>query len=108
MQQKISIGRIVHYQLTTKDALAINDRRASAKNLNAANVTLASQKLGPVIHTGNDVREGQSYPAIVVAVFSDSQEVANLQVFLDGNDTYWATSRHEADEPGAWHWPPRN
>ncbi|MGW4403445.1 hypothetical protein ACWEJ6_05415 [Nonomuraea sp. NPDC004702] len=32
---------------------------------------------------------------------------ANLQVHLDGNDTYWVTSRIEGGQPGTWHWPPR-
>jgi hypothetical protein len=32
---------------------------------------------------------------------------ANLQVHLDGTDTYWATSRCEGEGPGFWAWPPR-
>ncbi|MGP3965694.1 hypothetical protein ACTWPT_58105 [Nonomuraea sp. 3N208] len=31
----------------------------------------------------------------------------NLQVFLDGNDTYWVTSRSEGDQSDTWTWPPR-
>jgi hypothetical protein len=32
--------------------------------------------------------------------------MVNLQVVLDGNDHYWATSRIQGDEPGQWRWPP--
>lgn len=38
-------------------------------------------------------------------------EQVNLQVFLDGNDVFWVTTRAEAapgrTEPGRWHWPVR-
>ncbi|GAA4560510.1 hypothetical protein [Planotetraspora kaengkrachanensis] len=40
-------------------------------------------------------------------MFPDANGVCNLQVLLDGNDAYWATSRTEGDEPGRWSWPPR-
>lgn len=43
---------------------------------------------------GNDPREGQVYPGVIVADWGGS---VNLQVFLDGNDTYWPTSRSEFD-----------
>ncbi|MFI0897077.1 hypothetical protein [Streptomyces sp. NPDC020983] len=100
-----TIGRIVHYALTQADANAINKRRADAKNLNAAGVTLASQELGPQIHVGNHATAGDYLPAMIVATFGGP--ATNLQVFLDGNDTYWATSRTEGDGPGFWTWPPR-
>lgn len=105
-EQQPTIGRIVHYRLSQYDADAINKRRADAKNLNAAGVTvtLASQELGPQIHVGNHATAGDVCPAMVVRTFGAA---ANLQVFLDGNDTYWATSRTEGDTNGAWTWPPR-
>jgi hypothetical protein len=48
---------------------------------------------------------GHKYPAVVVSTFGG--EAVNLQVLLDGPDSFWATSRHEGDEPGTWAWPPR-
>ncbi|WP_251062305.1 MULTISPECIES: hypothetical protein [unclassified Streptomyces] len=45
---------------------------------------------------GNFVREGDRYPAVVVRTFpGNPDDVANLKVLLDGEDTYWATSRHQ-------------
>ncbi|MCI3271386.1 hypothetical protein [Streptomyces cylindrosporus] len=104
---KPTIGRIVHYTLSQQDADAINKRRADAHNLNAAGVTLASQALGPQIHVGNHAFEGDVYPAMVVRIFHPETTTANLQVFLDGNDTYWATSRTLGDGPSHWAWPER-
>jgi len=104
MSQDPSIGRIVHYTLSEQDAAQINKRRSDARNLNAAGVTLASQGLGPQIHIGNPVAAGDVFPAMVVKVHSWS---ANLQVFLDGNDTFWATSVAEGDGELHWQWPPR-
>jgi hypothetical protein len=108
MSQVPNIGRIVHYTLTEQAAAQINKRRADARNLNAAGVTLASQGLGPQIHIGNSVAAGDVFPAIVVRRWSDvPTSVIQLQVFLDGNDTYWAASVPEGDAPGNWSWPPR-
>jgi hypothetical protein len=89
-----SVGRIVHYQLTEQDVQLID-------------------QLGHPDRTGrpsrNPVRAGQTYPAMVVAVFDPTTGSANLKVFLDGGAgaEYWATSRGEGDEPGQWSWPPR-
>lgn len=103
--QPPTIGRIVHYTLTEQEAAHVNKRRADAKNLNAAGVTLASQELGPQIHIGNTASAGDIYPAMIVRVWP--QELAQLQVFLDGNDTLWSTSRKEGSGAGHWSWPPR-
>lgn len=92
-----TIGRIVHYTLSEYDADAIMQRRAAGgtvSDMAAAGGTVA-----------NMVAAGQTYPAMVVRTFGG--DAANLQVFLDGNDTYWATSRTEGDQPGTWAWPPR-
>jgi hypothetical protein len=108
MTQLATIGRIVHYKLAEQDAAQINKRRSDARNLNAAGVTLASQGLGPQIHIGNPVEAGDVYPAIVVRRWSDvPTSVIQLQVFLDGNDTFWATSVAEGDGERQWSWPPR-
>ena len=92
-EQKPSIGRIVHYKLNEGDVANID-------------------RLMPLVVDGqcqerNPVTAGDVYPAMVVRVFDPSPTTANLRVFLDGADSYWATSRTEADEPGHWTWPPR-
>lgn len=94
---KATIGRIVHYALTDHDAAAINRRRGDA---------LASDtgQTGRIIHVGNTVAAGLVFPAMVVRDWGAS---VNLQVYLDGNDIYWATSRSEGEGPGTWMWPPR-
>lgn len=100
MTQIATPGRIVHYYLSAWDADQINRRRADAHAAEAGNT-------GKIIHVGNDVREGQLYPAIVVATWGGAS--VNLQVWLDGNDTLWATSRSEGEPhtPGKWSWPAR-
>jgi hypothetical protein len=90
-----TIGRIVHYRLNDADVDLIAQRRA---HLKAAG--------GGVI--GNSVAAGEVYPANVVRTFGGGGDpYVNLQVQLDGYDTYWATSRAEGDGPGTWGWPPR-
>lgn len=86
-QQQPTIGRIVHYTLNEHDAKVINARRVAYSNI------------------GNSVQAGADCAAIVVAAWGNSS--ANLQVLLDGEDSYWATSRSEGDDQGHWHWPPR-
>ena len=84
-----TIGRIVHYTLTEQDADAIQARRFESGIL------------------ANRANGGDTYPAEVVRTFGGT--AVNLQVRLDGPDTYWATSRTEGEpgEPGRWIWPPR-
>jgi hypothetical protein len=91
-----TIGRIVLYTLNKLDADFINQRRKQARE---------NGRLGEIaIHYGNDAAEGQIFPADVVRDHGGS---VNLQVKLDGTDTYWATSAAEGDQPGTWAWPPR-
>lgn len=96
----LTIGRIVQYQLTSFDAEQINRRRATKEATSAD-----SWPKGAQAHTGNQVSEGQKFPMIITAVSSSETPSVNGQVFLDGNDTFWATSRKEGDEPGGWVWP---
>lgn len=98
MPQQPTVGRIVHYRLSEHDANLINKRRDD------------SFIEGQARSHGNVARSGDVYPAVIVRVFDSSTTTANLQVFLDGNDTYWATSRQEAPDDmseGRWFWPPR-
>lgn len=99
---KPSICRIVCYTLTAHDAVAINRRRTDF----AATVPAST---GFQAHVGNYAEAGQVLPATIVRVFDPDGEtgMCNLQVTLDGNDSYWATSRKRGDAPGEWHWPSR-
>lgn len=89
-----TIGRIVLYTLGAIDAELINNSRRPVTGL--------------VVSVGNKAQAGDVFPAMVVRVFPGA-DVVNLQVLLDGNDTYWATSVSEGppSEQRAWHWPPR-
>lgn len=90
-----SIGRIVHYRLSASDVTEINRQRTSEPGAGRG---------------GNSPAEGHVYPAMIVRVWSETpaeDEHIQLQVFLDGNDAYWATSRHQGDGLGEWFAPPR-
>ena len=106
-----SVGRIVQYVLGAQDAAAINVRRADFRAFCGSHAHPHEPgqpgATGHIGHVGNTAREGDVCAAIVVRVFDPSTSTANLQVHLDGNDTYWATSRTEGDGPGHWRWPPR-
>jgi hypothetical protein len=108
---KPTVGRIVHYVLTGADAAAINVRRADFRAFEASHKHPhepgTPNATGHIAHVGNPAREGDVCAAMVVRVFDPSVSTANLQVHLDGNDTYWATSRQEGVGPGSWMWPPR-
>jgi len=90
-------GRIVRYVLSASDA----------KQINAARIIDGGKQ-------GNTVYEGEAFPAMVVRVFPNEyvdRPGANLQVFLDGNDQLWVTSRKQGYgrylDFGTWHWPER-
>lgn len=100
-------GRIVLYTLSEDDALAVNRRRDDFATWHAgAGVGFDT---GLIAHVGNATAEGNVYPAMIVRVWSRENPDApvNLQVHLDGNDTYWAPSRIEGTGPGSWAWPER-
>lgn len=92
-------GRIVIYRLADADVDLIAKQRLERGLM------------------GNSVRAGEHYPAMVVRTFGG--DAVNLQVHLDGEDTYWATSRKQGEAaegktplpgtipPGTWCWPPR-
>ena len=99
-----SIGRIVRYTLSAQDADAINKRRAdSSKHMTEHR----ENSNGVQIHVGNGVREGDVFPMLIVQVWPNDTHGVNGQVFLDGNDSLWATSVAEGDGPRSWSWPPR-
>lgn len=88
-----SAGRIVHYKMSAGDiANAVPD---ASHSLNRPGV-------------------GAVLPAMIVRVWADEpteDTACNLQVFLDGDCSYWATSRKQGPvddpEPGTWFEPPR-
>jgi hypothetical protein len=100
------IGRRVLYCLAENDVHEIVQKRRAS---------------GSAQRSGNDPREGQVYPGLIVADFFAPLKIsdlgpegteerlailnadrlkyssANLQVFLDGNDSHWPTSRQMYD-----------
>lgn len=104
-----TVGRLVHYTLSRKDAEHANRRRVTTKSI-ADRVNAGTWSVGAQAHIGNEVREGQVLPMIVVSVCfpGDDQGRVNGQVFLDGNDQLFVTSRPQGTEPGTWAWPPRS
>ena len=100
-------GRIVNYILTADDAIKINRRRTSAQSI-FERISAGSWPVGAQAHIGNSVTEGDVYPMLIVRVWGDEPTSGvNGQVFLDGNDAYWATSVHEGVSPGQFSWPTR-
>jgi len=101
---QVTIGRIVHYTLSESDVEQIN-RRRSDYGAFLRHRHEGSEETGFQAHVGNQVAAGEVYPAVVVRPFGST--TANLQVLLDGSDTYWATSRVEGEGPNTWSWPQR-
>ena len=83
------IGWIVDYILSDNDVTMITQRRTGAPDQ-------------PASH-GNRVAAGQTYPMVITRVWDNGS--VNGQVFLDGTDTYWATSATVGDDPGHFVWP---
>lgn len=96
----IPVGRIVHLRLSAECAKSINLRREHAKCSCIGNAAL-----GCIVHEGSPVTEGDIFPLIITRVWS--AHCVSGQVFLDGNDTLWATSVTQGDGPGQWFVPPR-
>ena len=87
-----SVGRIVHLKLSDGCAANINKRRL----------------MGGGDFIGNTVIGGDVFPMIITKLFTNEpteKTAVNGQVFLDGNDLYWATSVLQGTEKGQWHSP---
>lgn len=119
-----TIGRIVVYVVSEEDAEKVNRRRTDGRSIAArlkSFITVGGSTVfrwpeGAQAHIGNRVEGGMEFPATVVRDWAKESDAAapenvNLQVFLDGNDVYWATGVKEDGamdpQPGTWHWPPR-
>ena len=97
-----TIGRIVEYVVPQWQAEEINRRR---KDFAERRPWYAALRPGAQAHHGNEVREGDVFPAMIVRTWGDTPKASvNLQVFLDGTDTYWATSVSVGDKPGSYRW----
>lgn len=111
-----SIGRIVHYRLSADDAESINRRRQDflaynkkhrTNNYGGMPMPGEPGRTGHIGHFGNVVSEGDIFPAMIVRVWGEDTACVNLQVYLDGNDTYWATSALQGDGNRQWFQPPK-
>jgi hypothetical protein len=108
-----TVGRIVHYTLTEGDATRINRRRTTgdsiAKRMKGI-VGAGFWSVGAQAHIGVEAKAGDLLPGIVVFV-DPVTSVADLQVFLRGNDVLYVAGCIgpclEGNEPGLWTWPPR-
>lgn len=61
-------------------------------------------------HGGMYASVGDVVPVIIIRVWPNEfgdQPGINGQALLDGNDSYWITSKKEGSENGEWSWPPR-
>lgn len=93
------IGMIVRYKLDGSQANQINKRRGDF-------IAAAPQSSGLAAHVGNAVQEEDIFPAMIVRVWgTEIHSSVNLQVFLDGNDTFWATSVNHARQSSQYHDP---
>ena len=102
-----TLGRTVLYVLNETDAEQINRRRTNSTSIQQA-MAVGQWPAGVQAHIGNHVKAGQTFPATVVAVWGNTPAAAvNLQVHLDGSDTFWATSRVHSEEGryGTYIWP---
>ena len=105
-EQMPTIGRIVHYTLSSYDVDCINRRRKDARDKMDWHRAL---KTGAQVHIGNDVVEGQVYPMIITKLWGDTPTCAfNGSCFLDGNDIYWVTSTSIGEGPSKASWPARS
>lgn len=103
--QKPAPGRIVRYALSETDAAQVNRRRTTPARI-ADRIVKDQWPLGAQAHVGAEVEVGEVFPAMIVKVGAEGG--VNLQVFLDGNDVFWAQAIALGEGPGTFHWPPRD
>ena len=98
-------GRIVYFVFDRGRAEQANRRRTNSQSI-ADRIAAGQWPTGAQAHIGNEVHEGDIFPAQVIRVWSETSGCSNLQVALDGCDHFWATSINydNAKAPGTWHW----
>lgn len=109
---KPTLGRIVHYTLSERDAAAINRRRRDAyRSLNQHRLDeaksyppLARNGTGEVYHIGSTVQAGDVCAAVITQV---GEKKVDLKVLLNGNDDLWVRFVEEGNDHEQWFWPPR-
>lgn len=101
---KPSVGRIVHYCLTTEDAEVANRRRTTRESIRVQ-MDMEKWPVGAQAHIGNPATKGDILPMMIVKVDFATDHV-NGQVFLDGADVLWVSLVAEGEGPGLWRWPP--
>jgi len=112
-EQIPSVGRLVHYRLSADDAAQINRRRTTGHSIAERmkygdDPQLKAWPAGAQAHIGNDAREGDTVPMLIVKCWGDTATSSvNGQAFLDGNDVLWVTSAAVGEGPRTWSWPPR-
>lgn len=104
-----ALGRIVLYKLNYTDAANINRRRQHARDQIDYH---RWKKNGTMVHAGNDVKQGDVAPMMIVAVWGSTPEsCVNGKVMLDGTDELWVTSVSVSPEgehvEGKFVWPSR-
>lgn len=98
----LQVGRIVHYVLGANDAAEAERRRVVGVGHGEG------WPAGAQAHVGNIPHQGEHMAMVVTSVFGMGG-IVNGQVFLDGNDSLWVTSREfsEGGQDATWHWPER-
>jgi hypothetical protein len=112
--QQPTPGRIVLYQLSEHDVEQVIRRRTDSRSI-ASRMDDGTWPRGAQAHLGNTPRQGELAPLLVIRVFLAGAEAdpdpgpvaVNGQVFLDGTDVLWVSSRLEGTAPGTWAWPTR-
>ena len=96
--EELAVGRIVHLVLSPQDCVEIMRRRVFGAGHSE------QWPAGAQAHVGNPVIPGEHIAMVVTAVWP--RDLVSGQVLLDGNDSFWATSRNydELNTHGTWHW----
>ena len=101
-----TIGRLVHYTLSSADADQINRRRTTGDSIRARLKVAGEPRWpeGAQAHIGTPVVEGEIFPMLIVRL-TEALNVVNGKVFLDGTDTLWVQAAAVGVGPGHWEWP---
>ena len=99
-EAQVSIGRCVHYSLTSEEADKMNQRREDTR---VNGDRMRRERPGFQAHVGNRLYAGDIVAMTVTKVLTDSG--VNGQAVLDGNDSLWVLAANEGGGHGCWSWP---